>query len=905
MKLLKTTYILFLILSINLNISFSAENKNKEKAGGKTKKKAKSEYTGDPEEIQRQQKKEKYSKVMEKGFSLIKENKKQNAVKQFEQIIFAYKNPLFYFPKLDQIFKPDTKNSLVEEISKRAEQFYKEKYYKKALLLYKFLVRFNKTNVTIIKSFNKTYDKYKEILTTINQALEDVEQGKFLSARDKLRVAVRSLSLGDKGNLFESTNKRLKKIDKFLVTKRRPKQINDAKVYLKNKDFDRAEKAVKTAIKIKNSPELQKLLKNIQYSRLGERLRKLFEDAEKKFLAKKFDEAIAVLKIIKKDFSKNENVVKDADEKIVLYTKHKKAHNFKTAGLKYFNEKKWKLALKNFQDYLKVWEKPDKDIEDKIQICRLKLISIAKRKEFDKKYNSAISLYKSQKYADAKRAFISLKESYPFKTKEIENYIKMITNLINTKIRLALLAEFNKKFAKAVKFFNEKEYLRAKALLEHLQKKYPFGEKKVKEYLTRINDILEKQKRLAFMITEAGRQFKLGESKFNSASKDKRSTIKARVNQIEDAKVNFYSAQKIYSELKRPKDVARCDEMIKRCNRKIKNIKKLENKRLRELVERLIKQGKKSFDQQKFQRAIVTFNKVLEILPDNEEAQRYLKSAREALLVKSESKVTPEHRRYNEYLAFSTRGTELYNNAEIIFKKQRKLTKESEDLYTKSLSQWRTILTWFPNNELAFEFIKRIYKRIDPKGYIEFLNDYVVKIRAYLRPPNMQKERAYALLLKIRKEDRAYFYRARLNILLERAKPQRLVRRLTPAQKTNVRQLYQIALAEFSKKNDNKVIGITNQAIKINPFATDIEMNNVKRLQRQAINRKRFGQGGGISQPGGDTYKKYVRLYYMAMAAYNKKQYRRGLQIINAALRIMRRPNGIQLRDVLKGKLKQ
>ncbi len=924
MILIKKTYILLLILLISGVHIFSVQNNIRDGTNKKEKSSVEKKNTGsqkqqknnaknnkqqddnlDPE-TQLKLKKQRYKRYLDKGFSLLKENKKQKAVEQFEKIIFVFRNPVYHFPKLKNVFKPNTNVSLVQEITIRAQEHFKKNYLKKSLLLYRFLVKYNENKANIIQDYNKVYNKYKEVLDTINKGLEEEENKNPIEAREKYKLAVKALNISDEGKLFEAVNKKLNKLNNHLINERRPAEIKNAKQLLKNKDFDKAEKAVTMAIRIKDSPELQKLLKNIRYSRLGERVKQLFEQAEKNYIAKKFDKALELMQTAKQEFANNELVIKDANEKIALYSKHKKAWEYKTKGLEYFEDKKWKLALENFRNYLKKWEKPDKEIEKKMKTCQIKLMTIAKKEEFNRKYSTAIRLFNTKQYEQSKNAFTLLKENYPFKHEEINNYIKKIENILFKQKRMALLRDFNVSFTKAVNLFNAKKYYPAKALFQHISKKYPFKEKEVKEYIERIDKIIDKQKRVTRIRNDAQRFFDLGMNKFDKAVNDRKEKIKDRIALLEDAKINFFNARNIYEELKADRDVARCDNMIARCNQKAKDIKKLENDRLRKLVTKLIKDGKTYFDQQKFKQAIITFNKVLEIVPENEEASRYLKSAREALLVRSESKLTPEHRHYVYYISFEKRGKKFYYQAEDIYKEEKKVTKKADDLYQKSLQQWRLILVWFPNNETAFEYIKRIYKRIDPKGYITFLNDYVNKIRQYLKPPNVQKERAYALLQKIRKDDTAFFRRKGLQRLLEKAKPQRLVKTLTPKQRNRIIGFYQQATAEFANKNDNKAIALTNQAIRINPFAKSAIMNKVRILQRQAINRKRFGTGGGTQATPKPTvtYKQATRFYYMALAAYQKKNYKKAVALCNSALRVLPNYNQArQLKSIAEGKM--
>jgi tetratricopeptide (TPR) repeat protein len=340
--------------------------------------------------------------------------------------------------------------------------------------------------------------------------------------------------------------------------------------------------------------------------------------------------------------------------------------------------------------------------------------------------------------------------------------------------------------------------------------------------------------------------------------------------------------------------------MIEAIDKKIKNIKTDENDRLRQMVKDLLNKGKTQFDQQDFRRAIETFNKILEQVPDHPEAQNYLKAAREAILVKEESQLTPLHRHYGYYITFKNRGEKFFNQAEKLSQNGKNITPEAKSTYMKSLEQWRTILLWFPNNEEAHEYIRKIYRRIDPAAYTGFLIKYVELIRLYLRPPNPQLERAHHLLLMIQKEDRDFFNRNGLAALLEQAKPQRLQTNLNDAQKNQIRGIMQEANIAFASKNDNRTIALMRQAININPFSNDPLMNSVKLLLTQAINRKQFGASAdnAAAGPPPQNFREATRFYYQAMAAYQAKNYARTIQLCKQALKIL--PNYTQAQQLLR-----
>lgn len=795
------------------------------------------------ERIRKQKEEEQLRNELKQSLTAAKDFVKKNqillALPHYEKIIYNSRNLERDFPEVTEIFKPNSNQSLIPHLLKLADNYYDKQQFKNALYLYKYLVQYNANNSDIVKKYNIIYRRYRSILDQIKKAI-DLERDDRIDARDAFRKVLELLNEGDRGELYNAIFKRVTLIQNELENNVLPKTLKEAQENFRDKKYDKAEKAVLFAIRIKSTPDLTAFLERIRLTRTNEAVARLFEKAEKEYQDKKFDTAIQTVNLIVKEFRDSETIIDQANKTIERYEKGKRAHAFRTAGLKYFEQEIWTQALTNFLDYKRFTDKQDTEIEEKIKICNEKIRGIANLEEFNRLFAQAVNHYNGKKYLDAREVFYRLRDNFPFKRDEVLKYIE------------------------------------------------------------KIDEIVEKQNKTSQILANADRLFRIGETRYKNAGAAGTQSIAERIELLNSAKLNFHSARHLYEQIQRTQKVNECNEMLENIDKRIKSIKAQENDRLRELVKELLNRGKTLFDQQNFQRAIETFNKILEQIPDHPEAQNYLKAAREAILVKEETQLTPQHRHYLYYITFKKRGEEFFNRAEELSRNGKNITTEAKNQYNKSLEQWRTILLWFPNNEEAHEYIRKIYRRVDPPAYRGFLQKYVDLIRLYLRPPNPQLERAYHLLLIIQKEDKNFFDSTGLAALLEQAKPQRLQTALSEPQKNQIRGILQEANIAFASKNDDRTIALTGQAININPFSNDPLMNSVKLLLTQAINRKKFGAGGEApaAGPAPENFRQATRYYYQAMAAYQQKNYARTIQLCKQALKYL--PGHTQAQQLLR-----
>jgi hypothetical protein len=782
---------------------------------------------------------------LNKGFKLLDTQKVNEAISYFEKVLFSGYNPEVKYPKIIMIFKTTSRYSLIPQLVVRADNYFEANSFKKALVLYKYLVKFNSKNPIIIKKYNEVYKRYKTVLDHIKKGLEN-EEDMPVDARDSYIKALSLIAHDKSGILYKSLKGKLNKLNNFLNIKYYPEKIKNAKEYFGDKKFDKAEKEITTALRIKETPELRDFLSRIRLAKVNEKAGKLLTLAEEYFNDKKFEKAIEIVKKVAVDFASSEEIVKVVSKRLIKYRNAKEAWGYRLSGEIFFDKKAWSEALSSFLEFKRLWYKKDTEVDDKIKICRSNIDTIANKRDFDIHFTRAVLFFRQEKYDASRALFVRIKNTYPFKRDEVI------------------------------------------------------------EYIEKIDKILEKSRREADILAKAKMLYRLGTNRYDKYGFNRNERFQKRIKELEGARLSFYSSRDWYEQISRRADINACNDMIKKVDDRIKAIRNEENTQKSELVKKLIKKGTAEFDRQDFKNSINTLSKVLKIIPDEPTAINLIKNAREALLVKEETNITPEHRHYLYYIAFEKEGKRLFNKAEKISANGRRITQAAKSYYLQSLTQWRTIQLWFPNNENSRYYIRQIYKKIDPKEYIKFLKQDVELIKTYLKPPRPNKERAYHLLTLIRKEDPAFFARNRLGYLLEKARPKRLNQGLTSEQQILVREKLQSANLEFSRKNDDKTIAILKDAININPFAKHPLMDSVRILLSSAYNRKRFGEVSSSLVPASGALIKATRYYNQALIEYQKQNYVKALGILNSGLRIypMHTPS-VQLKRILELRLRR
>ncbi len=218
-----------------------------------------------------------------------------------------------------------------------------------------------------------------------------------------------------------------------------------------------------------------------------------------------------------------------------------------------------------------------------------------------------------------------------------------------------------------------------------------------KDYLLKIDTLMKAQLEEQTAFDESNKHFNQGVQYYNTE-------------QYYKALESFETALTIYEKNEKAK------EYIELTKKKIEEYE-LRQKELRELkVQRLLEKAVELYSLNEYTKSRNLFQQVLQIDPENEMAQNYIKMINEIIDIELKSLVTVDSPYYYVY-------SKLMENAEREFNRQN---------LESSLAYLQEIINLFPLNKAAQKLRLKILYRTNPEQFKEILSGYIVRGNDYL-----------------------------------------------------------------------------------------------------------------------------------------------------------------------------
>ena len=250
--------------------------------------------------------------------------------------------------------------------------------------------------------------------------------------------------------------------------------------------------------------------------------------------------------------------------------------------------------------------------------------------------------------------------------------------------------------ARGVAYFNKNEYNQAQAEFNEVLKIDP-KHRDAKDYIEKINDLMEEKMLLAQRQKQAEDAYRSGKNNIaNNRFKEAQDDLEACLALVEDYK-----------------DAA---ELLKNLGRLRKEWEQKERERRLERINATFQEGIMSYTQGNYKRAIDSFVLTLSLDNMNEHAREYLKRARDALRIEEEEAVDENSPYYEVIRSLSMAGKSLYGKG----------------MFVESRKKWESILTLFPKNKVAREFIIKCDLMINPENRGNVVAARVMEGKEYL-----------------------------------------------------------------------------------------------------------------------------------------------------------------------------
>lgn len=205
-----------------------------------------------------------------------------------------------------------------------------------------------------------------------------------------------------------------------------------------------------------------------------------------------------------------------------------------------------------------------------------------------------------------------------------------------------------------------------------------------------------------------------------------------------------------------------------------------EQERLDE-INRLFQSGILYLNEANYSEAISAFERTLDLDPENQLAERYLVQAREAQSVIAEEVVDRDSQYYDIVQSLIASGTKLYE----------------QENYAESRKRWERILSLFPQNRVATEYILRCDLNLDPQRFESMASSMVEEGREYIK--KREFERAYRLFDLIKSVRSDYPDIDRLMAQAQTEQKQTRVTRLDRSDREEVNRRYRLGLTYFQR----------------------------------------------------------------------------------------------------------
>ena len=580
------------------------------------------------------------------------------------------------------------------------------------------------------------------------------------------------------------------------------------------------------------------------------------------------------------------------------YNKYNSMQVYFYKGLKYYKENDCTNAIENFQQALIInpnYEKARHYLSLTYQNCHdtEKEITKANTALSNADYRSAVLLYKNlvqlnpddddlkfklkkaenllneqdriqaiQMHLEAAKEF-SQKEKYDF---SIPEWNKVLALESTNKIALDGLRK--DQAAKKIQDKNKKiENLLSAGIDEYTQEHYLKAREKFKnvlflddnnntalQYMEKIKNLLKAQENQRLALNEAEKHLNTG--------------------------ITFYNKEKYYDALDEFKvalsfetNNQKAKDYIEKTKEKIDELEKAEQARKEQQIQKLLEDAIVNYQLKQYKEAKELFFKILEIDPENEVAQQYLKLINETMRFLENSVVTHDSPYYYIYLKLMDAGKKAFD------------TKN----YTLATEYFQQIIELFPLNKEANDYLLRAMYYTDKTKFDVILKKHINSGKSYLKKGQIQAAKAEFLIVK--------------NLIPDYEGIDTLINSCVYKPKVDValiKKQYNLGVLHYSKQEWQKAIDAWTQVIKMdkspnsNPFygKSVLSIRKAKRhLGQPTVSATATPKTGANAQ-------QIRKHHYMGIAFYTDGKYEKAINEWKQVLKLD--PNNIQAMQNIK-----
>jgi tetratricopeptide (TPR) repeat protein len=328
-----------------------------------------------------------------------------------------------------------------------------------------------------------------------------------------------------------------------------------------------------------------------------------------------------------------------------------------------------------------------------------KRLNEQKQREYERLKKRVIVLMDEKKFEEAIPVWDKMLEVFPE-----DDYAAQGKRTANLAIQSRLRFEqIQRLLTNAKQLFDNEEYVNAQSEFSEVMKIDP-GNPEATEYLTKIDGILEERVKLEQKRIQAERFY---QSALRNTEEYQFDTAREEFESVIDLIENYKDAKSRLAEL---------DDLERQY------IEDMKQRNLRKINEEFQK-GFLFLSQKDYRGAIGSFQAVLDIDPKNEQARKYIKTAKEALAEDKKDIVDVDSPYFDLVQSLIASGKKYYAEGE----------------YEKSLKQWERILNLFPSNSVATENMLLCQFKINPSLYERFAKEQIEEGKELLEKRNFDR----------------------------------------------------------------------------------------------------------------------------------------------------------------------
>ncbi len=414
--------------------------------------------------------------------------------------------------------------------------------------------------------------------------------------------------------------------------------------------------------------------------------------------------------------------------------------------------------------------------------------------------------------------------------------------------------------AKGIGFFNKNEFNQAKPEFYEVLKIDP-KHREAKDYLEKINDIMEEKQLLAQRQQQAEDAYRSGKN--NIAN-----------NRFREAQDDLEACLALV------KDYKDAPQLLENLARLRKEFEQRERERQLRRINATFQEGIMAYTQGNYKRAIDSFVLTLSLDNKNEHAREYLQRARDALRIEEDEAVDENSPYYEVIRSITMSGKQLY----------------AKGTYIESRKRWESILTLFPKNKVAREFIIKCDLMINPENRENVVAARVLEGKGYLDRKNYRNAlRTFTIIKSI---DREY---PDLNNLIAQAAAglkEAEAGNLAPAARADNERRYQAAMNLYQaggKDNIEKALGQLRLVVRTDPMNAKAAITVNKIESQLRIGGGEIRQGPMLTEKQRELVNRY---YNNGIFYYSSNNFPRAVQEWRKVLAID--PGNIKARNNIR-----